>query len=162
MKKILLFAIIAAICAGCDNQPAQPADQLIIGSWQVYKQKVTGLYYNAAGEPVNGTRELPIFDDIIYTFLTDSTMLYTVNGATYTDVKRYTMTKQDNGTWLLVVKGLYETVPSTGGASEASGRSPITIYKISKDKMEWEYVAYGGDEGPDTYYQYLKRVDLAL
>ena len=157
MKKLLLFAIVASICAGCDNQPAQPADQLIIGSWQVYKQKVTGLYYNEAGEPVNGTRELPLIWDAVYTFRADSTMSYTENGATYLDVKHYTITKQDNGTWLLVVDGWYDKTPQQDEI--ISGRSPITIYKISKDMLEWEYIAYGGDEGPDTYYQYLKRVD---
>jgi hypothetical protein len=38
------------------------------------------------------------------------------------------------------------------------GFSTITIHQLTGNLMEWEYIAYGGDEGPITYYQYLRRV----
>ena len=144
MKKA--FFIIVAIClfASCDSQN-QPADELIVGKWKVYKQTITGHFFNEQGDPVRGTREFPCSDSDYYIFRENGTVLY----SSFPNEYVYTLQKQNDGTWQLNVEGLFDNHPS--------GRSPIVIHKISKDRIEWEYVVYGGDEGPDTYYQYLKR-----
>ena len=59
MKKA--FFIIVAIClfASCDSQN-QPADELIVGKWKVYKQTITGHFYNEQGDPVQGLLPGPL------------------------------------------------------------------------------------------------------
>jgi len=165
-KKCLLWMVAAIVLTACNaNYPSQPADQLLPGRWQVNKQKVTGLYYNAQGEPVHGTRDLPLFDTIVYTFY-DSTMNSTMimpNGGCWAILYPYSIQALENGQWLVTIPGLYDIVP--GKVYDTMQNmwnrcSPIRIYKITATEMEWEYVAYGGDEGPDTYYQYLKRVNV--
>ena len=149
MKKS--FFILAALCllVSCNTQN-QPADQLIVGKWKVYKQTITGHYYNEQGNPVYGTREVPYSDSVYYIFQENGTMYY---GAIMNEYV-YTLQKQNDGTWLLTVQDMYDMPePSV----PIDGRSPIIIHNIVKDRIEWEYVMYGGDEGPDTYYQYLKR-----
>ena len=157
MKSKLLFLVtMAAVLMTCDiNNPQQSADQLIIGKWQVYKILATGNYWNDKGEPIDGTREIAVQDTIVFDFHDDNTMNYSVNGGSYWSLKHYSLQKQNKGTWLLTIDGLFNiTTPNPA----VGGFSPITIYKISDRKIEWEYTVFGGDEGPDVIYQYLKHL----
>lgn len=151
-NKVKSIFILASLCllASCNTQN-QPADQLIVGKWKVYKQTITGLYYNEQGNPVQGTREMPCSESDYFMFQENGTIYY----STHPNAFAYSLQQQNDGTWLLTVENLFDMPkPDYPGII---GWSPITVHKISHDRMEWEYVRYGGDEGPDTYYQYLKR-----
>ena len=65
----------------------------------------------------------------------------------------YTLERTEDGTWLLTADGLF----SSSDPVEEGIPSPVTIYRLTEDEMEWMYAANGGDEGPNYYYQHLKR-----
>ena len=73
----------------------------------------------------------------------------------YSDTRSYTIEPLTADTWLLTINGAFDTPKPSDPA--ISGRSPITIYKITENEMEWEYTYYSGDEGSMTYYQYVRR-----
>lgn len=128
------------------------SENWLLGGWKVEKETVCD------GDGFGGVFTRTIADEILYMFY-DQWVVHTVNGATYDNLLTYSTQNQSNGTMLLTVKGLFDTVerehPWDGG------NSPITIYKLTDKEMEWQFDSYGGDEGPVTFYQYLKRYSAA-
>ena len=124
------------------------SENWLLGGWKVEKETVCD------GDGFGGVLTRTITDEILYMFY-DQSVVHTVNGATYDNLLTYSTQNQSNGTMLLTVKGLFDTVerehPWNGG------NSPITIYKLTDKEMEWQFDSYGGDEGPVTYYQFLRR-----
>ena len=88
-------------------------------------------------------------DDLIYKVILDQSSGY----AHYSDAVPYTVDRKEDGTWLLTAEGLF----SSSNPVEEGIPSPATIYRLTEDEMEWMYAANGGDEGPNYYYQHLKR-----
>ena len=143
---------------GCSrNQPElkENSRKMLIGQWEVVKETVTN------GDGFDGvfTREGDnLWDKRLYEFsdnemYRDIKAINTLYGDYHiTDTIEYTLSFKDNGEWLLTVEDLFDKQ-----ISDFCGFSPITIHKLTKNAMEWEYESYGGDEGPVVYYQYLKR-----
>ena len=89
-----------------------------------------------------------------YDFLNDSQVIISNSQAIYLVLLppyNYSLVEQKDGTWLITIPEIYDKQPNLDG-----GLSPITIHKLSQTEMEWQFEAYGGDEGPVVYYQYLK------
>lgn len=155
MKKyisLILLMIGVSVLVGCKpNVPAQEetARQLLIGEWKVEKETVTN------GDGFGGVFTRQVNDNMTLSF-TES-FLQPVSPTGYYLPGPYTLRQQDNGTWLLTVEGYYDRPRNLDG-----GRSPITIYKLTRTNMEWEFESYGGDEGPVVYYQYLKKLNLSV
>ena len=124
------------------------SENWLLGGWKVEKETVCN------GDGFGGVHTRTITDEILYMFY-DQSVVHTVNGATYGNLLTYSTQNQSNGTMLLTVKDLFDTVerehPWDGG------NSPITIYKLTDSELEWQYDSYGGDEGPVTHYQFLRR-----
>ena len=124
------------------------SENWLLGGWKVEKETVCN------GDGFGGVLTRTITDEILYMFY-DQSVVHTVNGATYDNLLTYSTQNQSNGTMLLTVKDLFDTVerehPWDGG------NSPITIYKLTDSELEWQYDSYGGDEGPVTHYQFLRR-----
>lgn len=145
----ILLLVVITMAASCKpNVPElnESNSKMLIGSWQVTKETVT----NGDGFGSVFTREVKnmtlIFEE---TFLVLPTFYYIS--------KPYTLQQQQGGTWLLTIEDYYDKQRNLEG-----GCSPITIYKLTKNNIEWEYESYGGDEGPVVYYQYLTRVNSTL
>lgn len=149
VKTIVVMAVVA-VFAGCKpNVPDQQeeAHQLLIGPWKVEKETVTN------GDGFDGVFTRQVNDDITYVFSETTMQLVSTTG--YYLPKAYTLQQQKDGTWLLTVEGYHDKQQNLDG-----GCSPITIHKITRSNMEWEYEIYGGDEGPVGYYQYLTKINL--
>ena len=159
MKKLFIFSLLALILASCDpNMPTlnEESRQMLYGEWQLTKETMTN------GDGFGGvyTREgADLWQIIIYEFaVNDVSRLVIPNYSSETtsyvapSSYKYNVKQQANGTWLLTIDGLFDKERNLEG-----GCSPITIRKITKDNLEWEYESYGGDEGPVGYYQYFKR-----
>ncbi len=123
----------------------------LTGSWEVYKEIVA----NGSGfgdismRDVNSTSGW-IFDTsgTMYQFMKD--------GTGYFPPHVYSLQHGTYG-WFLTVEGLFDQPQNLGG-----GNSPITIYRLTDKELEWQYESYGGDEGPVTYYQFLRRSQSSL
>lgn len=124
----------------------------LTGSWQVYKATYTGIMWDEEGAPYIGSRTYDVNTDRYWVF--DSKTAYEACNTCEPLPKPYTMQQQFDGTWLLTIHGVYDMAKPSDPA--ASGNSPITIHKMTETEIEWEYTRYGGDEGPSTYYQYLR------
>lgn len=162
---LILLMIGMSVLVGCKpNVPAQEetARQLLIGEWKVEKETVTN------GDGFGGvfTREADKSDLTLYEFMYDQHVRKLKGSQTAPidyptgltpPVYEYTLQAQDDGTWRLAVVGLYDKQRNLVG-----GCSPITIHKLTRTNMEWEFESYGGDEGPVVYYQYLKKLNLPV
>ena len=149
---LILLMIGMSVLVGCKpNVPAQEetARQLLIGQWKVEKETV------ANGDGFGGIFTRQVNDDITLVF--DEKFMQPVSPTGYYLPGPYTLRQQDNGKWLLTVECYYDRPRNLDG-----GRSPITIHKLTKDYMEWEFESYGGDEGPVGYYQGLKKLNLPV
>lgn len=153
------FNILALLCAiiltGCNANPPELNDntrKLLLGQWQVVKETMTN--GDGFGGVVTRTENFH-WDLDSYDFMNDSLLLITNSHARYllpVPPYNYFLAEQKDGKWLLTVQGLYDKPSNLEG-----GLSPVTIYKLSKNTMEWEFKSYGGDEGPVVCYQYLKK-----
>jgi hypothetical protein len=153
------FNILALLCAmvltGCNANPPELNDnnrKLLLGNWQVVKETMTN--GDGFGGVVTRTENFHWGLDS-YDFLNDSLVIITNSRAqylVYVPPYNYSLAEQKDGKWLLTVPELYDTPRNLEG-----GLSPITIHKLSKNTMEWQFESYGGDEGPVVYYQYLKK-----
>ena len=155
------FNILALLCAiiltGCNANPPELNDntrKLLLGNWQVVKETMTN--GDGFGGVVTQTENFHWGLDS-YNFLNDSLVFISNSGArylVYVPPYNYSLAEQKDGKWLLTVAELYDTPRNLEG-----GLSPITIHKLSKNTMEWQFESYGGDEGPVVYYQYLKKIE---
>ncbi len=139
---------------GCEYS-TQDEKKKIIGTWQVYKETLSGNDYNEHGEIEYLSRTRDVNDSPTYNF-DDSTLLIVCPTCYYTP-KHYVLTPKGPTTWNLWVENMF-TIQQKPSDPAEGGFSTITIHQLTGNLMEWEYIAYGGDEGPITYYQYLRRV----
>ena len=79
--------------------------------------------------------------------------------------RKFTLEKLTNG-YKLVIETLFEEEPNMSmdeyferlENQESIYNSYITITRLTKQKMEWEYVCgFGGDEGPDYFHLVLEK-----
>lgn len=155
------FNIFALLCAmvltGCNANPPELNDnnrKLLLGNWQVVKETMTN--GDGFGGVVTRTENFHWNLDS-YDFLNDSLVIISNSHArylVYVPPYNYSLVEQKDGKWLLTVPGLYDQPRNLEG-----GLSPITIHKLSKNTIEWQFESYGGDEGPVVYYQYLKKIE---
>ena len=139
-----------------DPHSYNPMDsKKIIGSWQVYKETRSANDYNEFGELEYIIKTQDVNDSRTYNF-NDSTLLI-VCPTCYHTPQRYILTPINSMKWNLWVENIF-TLQEKPSNPSISGTSIITIHQLTKNLMEWEYILYGGDEGPTTYYQYLRRV----
>ena len=153
-KIILLFPLVMLFMACNDELVDSPA---LNGTWQVYKECVSGIFWDEMGKPYEGTQTKKLNYNVRWVF--KNGCMYQTGSTSRPIPKPYTLVKQADDTWLLTIEDYFDTSKQSNPSEEESGPSPITIQKFSLNKMEWEYVSYGGDEGPYTYHQYLKRVE---
>ena len=154
-KVIFFFALMGAIMLqSCNsNMPEMNENnrKLLLGPWEVVKETMTN--GDGFGGVVTHTEDFHWGLDS-YHFINDSLVYITNSHAqylVYIPPYNYSLTEQKDGTWLITVPEMYDKERNLEG-----GLSPITIHKLSKTEMEWQFEAYGGDEGPVVYYQYLK------
>ena len=159
MKKLFIFSLLALVFISCKSKMPElneDSRQMLYGEWRLTKETMTN------GDGFGGvvTREGEnLWAIITYEFAVNDvsrTVIpnYSSEAASYVAPSsyKYNVKQQANGTWLLTIDGLFDKERNLEG-----GCSPITIRKITKDNLEWEYESYGGDEGPVGYYQYFKR-----
>ena len=152
MNHMLLLLMVTTLIASCrQNVPEQKEDvqKLLIGQWKVEKETV------ANGDGFGGIFTRQVNDENILVF--DEETMQPESPTWEYDPAPYTLQRQDNGKWLLTVEGYYDQQRNLD-----DGCSPITIHKLTKDYMEWEFESYGGDEGPVGYYQGLKKLNLSV
>ena len=150
-SRIILLLVVIAMVASCKpNVPAlnENTRKMLTGSWRVTKEKVTN------GDGFGGVFTREVNNDVTLMFYETSQI---VSPTGYYIPKPFTLQQQQDGTWLLTIEDYYDKQRNLEG-----GCSPITIYKLTKNNIEWEYESYGGDEGPVVYYQYLTRVNSTL
>ena len=154
-RVIFFFALMGAIMLqSCNaNMPEMNENnrKLLLGPWEVVKETMTN--GDGFGGVVTHTEDFHWGLDS-YHFINDSLVYITNSHAqylVYIPPYNYSLTEQKDGTWLITVPEMYDKERNLDG-----GLSPITIHKLSKTEMEWQFEAYGGDEGPVVYYQYLK------
>ena len=155
-RVILFIALLGAILLqSCNsNMPEMNENNrmLLLGPWEVVKETMTN--GDGFGGVVTRTEDFHWGLDS-YHFINDS-LVYISSQESYLEYippYNYSLAEQKDGKWLLTVPEMYDQQPNMDG-----GLSPITIYKLSKTEMEWQFEAYGGDEGPVVYYQYLKKI----
>lgn len=151
--------IIAATSNSQINDSQNEATKQLLGTWQVYRERVTGIMWGDEGMPYTGSYTHDVNTQMHYMFTPDYEYEIYLDEASevvyYSDNRPYTIEPQAGDTWLLTISGAFDMPKPSDSA--ISGRSPITIYKLTENEMEWEYTYYGGDEGPVTYYQYVRR-----
>lgn len=137
----------------------QKTTQQLLGEWQVYRERVTGTMWDNEGTPYTGSYTHDVNMRMLYVFTPDFEYELQMDEASgvvhYSDTRSYTIVPLTADTWLLTISGAFDMPKPSDPA--ISGRSPITIYKITENEMEWEYTYYSGDEGSMTYYQYVRR-----
>ena len=153
-KVLFFFALMGAIMLqSCNaNMPEMNENnrKLLLGPWEVVKETMTN--GDGFGGVVTHTEDFHWGLDS-YHFINDS-LVYISSQESYLEYippYNYSLTEQKDGTWLITIPEIYDKQPNLDG-----GLSPITIHKLSQTEMEWQFEAYGGDEGPVVYYQYLK------
>lgn len=143
---------------GCEYS-ANATTQQLLGEWQVYRERVTGTMWDNEGMPYTGSYTHDVNMRMLYVFTPDFEYELQMDEASgvvhYSDTRSYTIEPLTADTWLLTINGAFDMPKPSDPA--ISGRSPITIYKITENEMEWEYTYYSGDEGSMTYYQYVRR-----
>ena len=157
----IIVAVLAGVLSSCDtNMPElnETSRQKLVGSWQLKKET----WINGDGFGGEFTREgNSLWNNILYEFTVNQvTRIVIPNydneaGTSYVAPATYdySLKQQQDGTWLLTVTGLFDKQRNPEG-----GCSPVTIQKLTKNRLEWEFEAYGGDEGPVGYYQYFERI----
>ena len=125
----------------------------LTGEWEVYKETVSTPTGDAgtrwfSTHDVNNTNYI-IENNSIYKVVLDQASGY----AHYSDIVPCSIDKKENGTWLLTAEGMFSSSDPVGEGIP----TPVTIYKLTENEIEWMYAANGGDEGPSFYYQYLRR-----
>ena len=119
----------------------------LTGAWEVHKEIVANGsgYGDIFMRDVNSSTRFAFFDSLglMYQFMKD--------GTGYFPPHAYTLDHGADG-WLLSVEGLFDTPRNLDG-----GCSPLTLYRLTDSELEWQYDSYGGDEGPVTHYQFLRR-----
>ena len=129
----------------------------LTGEWEVYKETVS----TPTGDA--GTRCFSTHDVNYTNYIIENNSIYKVvldqasGYAHYSDIVPYSIDKKENGTWLLTAEGMF----SSSDPVEEGIPTPVTIYKLTENEIEWMYAANGGDEGPSFYYQYLRRYTYA-
>ena len=129
----------------------------LTGEWEVYKETVSTPTGDAgtrwfSTHDVNNTNYI-IEDSTIYKIILDQVSGY----AHYSDIVPYSIERKEDGTWLLTAEGLF----SSANPVEEGVPTPLIIYQLTENEIEWMYAANGGDEGPNYYYQYLRRYTYA-
>ena len=154
-RVILFIALLGAIMLqSCNsNMPEMNENnrKLLLGPWEVVKETMTN--GDGFGGVVTHTEDFHWGLDS-YHFINDTQVyIWNSNVRYFAELTPYdyTLVEQKDGTWLLTVPGVYDQPRNLDG-----GLSPITIHKLSKTEMEWQFESYGGDEGPVVYYQYLQ------
>ena len=153
--RFFFFALLSVIVLqGCTNVPEMNENnrKLLLGPWQVVKETMTN--GDGFGGVVTRTENFHWGLDS-YHFINDS-LVYISSQESYLEYippYNYSLAEQKDGKWLITIPEIYDKERNLEG-----GLSPITIHKLSKYTMEWQFEAYGGDEGPVVYYQYLKKV----
>ena len=167
----LLCMLIAVIMlSGCEtvNLPATEteAKDYLNGQWEVVGAERK---YN----PGDGYRTEKISSEQIRTYTTwlfdtDKMMVELDPEAIMQDdyrLRKFTLEKLTNG-YKLVIENLFEEEPNMSMVEyferlenqESIYNSYITITRLTKQKMEWEYVCgFGGDEGPDYFHLVLEK-----
>ena len=162
MKKSILFALLALLFVSCESKMPELNEDtrkiLCSGIWQLTKETVTN------GDGFGGvvTRDGEnLWEFISYEFAVNDVSVIIIpnnsgEASSYIAPSsyKYNLQQQANGTWLLTMVGLFDKPRDLDG-----GRSPITVHKLTKNSLEWEYEAYGGDEGPVKHYQYFKHIN---
>lgn len=146
----LLGAILLQSCNSNMPEMNENNRKLLLGPWEVVKETMTN--GDGFGGVVTRTEDFHWNIDS-YHFINDS-LVYISSQESYLEYippYNYSLAEQKDGKWLLTVPGLYDQPRNLEG-----GLSPITIHKLSKTAMEWQFESYGGDEGPVVYYQYLQ------
>ncbi len=142
---------------GCEyNYSAEKEKEKLIGTWQIYKETLSGNEYNEQGELEYRTITQDVNDNYTYNF-DDSTLLL-VCPTCFNFPKHYILTKLDLTKWNLWVEDIF-TIQNEPNSTYKYGQSTITIHQLSGNLMEWEFISYDENKGPTTYYQYLKRLD---
>ena len=149
------FYILALLCTiilqACNtNMPEMNENnrKLLFGHWKLVKETVT----NGDGFGGSFTRTENFLWNIDSYYIYDTQVVIS-DTHLYSDIYDYSLSEQKDGTWLVTVPGRFDKERNLEG-----GLSPITIHKLSKNALEWQFEAYGGDEGPVVYYQYLKKI----
>lgn len=146
----LLGAIMLQSCNSNMPEMNENNRKLLLGPWEVVKETMTN--GDGFGGVVTHTEDFHWGLDS-YHFINDS-LVYISSQESYLEYippYNYSLAEQKDGKWLLTVPGVYDQPRNLEG-----GLSPITIHKLSKTAMEWQFESYGGDEGPVVYYQYLQ------
>ena len=153
-RVILFIALLGAIMLqSCNsNMPEMNENnrKLLLGPWEVVKETMTN--GDGFGGVVTRTEDFHWGLDS-YHFINDS-LVYISSRESYLEYippYNYSLAEQKDGTWLITIPEIYDKERNLDG-----GLSPITIHKLSKTEMEWQFESYGGDEGPVVYYQYLQ------
>ena len=152
-KLFLFAAFVALVLTACDNYRTCVSPQkVLIGYWQVVKETMTN--GDGFGGVVTHTEDFHWGVDS-YHFYEKSVLIWNSHAYYFAELTPfpYSLTEQKDGTWLITVPEMYDKQPNLEG-----GLSPITIHKLTSNTMEWQFEAYGGDEGPVVFYQYLKKI----
>ena len=155
-KEIILLTIGVSLLAGCNNNLPELNEnnrKMLLGQWEVVKETVTngdgfGGVFTREGDKLLETNIYDFSDNQV---THETSTIYSSYHGYISNTYDYTLDAKDKGKWLVTIIGIYDKQRNLEG-----GRSPITIHKLTKNAMEWEYETYGGDEGPVVYYQYLK------
>ena len=127
----------------------------LLGTWQVYKEELTGNDYNEQGELVELTRTKDDIDDLFWV-IKDSVM-YLSCPTCYSAPMHYTVEYARSPYFRIIIPDRFDTIDISTPAVKDNG-SPIEGRFMSETEIEWGYSLYGGDEGPITYHQYLRKV----
>lgn len=132
-------------------------NQKLLGTWQIYKETLSGNEYNGQGELEYRTITQDVNDNYTYNFY-DTKLLISCPTCFFFP-KHYILTRLDDQMkWNLWVEDIF-TLQNEPDSTYKYGQSTITIHELSENLIEWEYIAYDENKGPTTYYQYLKRLD---
>lgn len=125
------------------------------GTWQVYKEEISGRDYNEQGEMAEFTRTLDGIDNL-YWVIEDSVM-YQTCPTCYPVPMHYTF--EFGGDYFeITIPGRFDTLNLSTPALKENA-SPLEGRFNSDTEIEWTYSLYGGDEGPTMYHQYLRKVN---
>ena len=155
----MLLALVAMVFAACEPNVPELNDnsrKMLIGRWEVVKETMTngdgfGSVVTREGKDLPGKTTWEFTDKLVSYDVTSNNQ--DNENAHQSGTYSYSLQQQTDKTWLLRINKIVTIELVTGGYS------PITIHKLTDNKMEWEYESYGGDEGPVGYYQYLKRIE---
>ena len=154
-KFFLLVTLAMIVLSGCESNMPEWNDNgrnKLVGTWRVVKETVTN--GDGFGGVVTRTEVLHWGIDS-YHFYETYVVIWNSHASYIADLPHYpySLTEQKDGTWLMTIPEMFDQPRNLDG-----GLSPITIHRLTNEKMEWQFEAYGGDEGPVVYYQYLKKI----